>query len=76
MRVTREEIKDRVEEILTYVCVLDVENDPSWPMKMESARAEVIELIDAVAGPSARVLKVVAPGEDTFSADKESFIAP
>jgi len=74
--LTREEIKDRVEEILTYVCVLDVENDPSWTMKMENARDEVIELIDTAAGPGTRVLEVVSADRDTFSADKESFIAP
>ena len=74
--MTREEIKDRVEEILTYVCVLDVENDPSWPMKMESARDEVIELIDAAAGPGTRVLEVASPYSEDFSRQKESFIAP
>ena len=72
--MTREEIKDRVEEILAEVCALDVENDPSWPMKMESARDEVIELIDASHGSEARVLKTVTV-DSGFSESKENWIA-
>lgn len=74
--MTREEIKLHVEEILESVMTLDVHDDPSWPAKFEIARDEVIELIDAAAGPTARVLKVEPTREDNFSRDKESFIAP
>ena len=74
--MTRDQILERVEQILVYVTTLDCEEDASWPMKMEAARDEVIELIDAAASPRARVLQVVEPGGDTFSADKERYIAP
>ena len=74
--MTREDIKDKVEEILTYVLALDIDGDPSWPMKMESARDEVIELIDAAAGPGTRVLEVASPYSEDFSREKENFIAP
>ena len=73
--MTREEILERVEQILVYVTTLDAENDPSWPMKMQSARDEVIELIDASHGKGSRVLSTVTIDED-FSKDKESWIAP
>ena len=72
--MTREEILERVEQILVYVTTLDEENDPSWPMKMESARDEVLELIDASHGRGSRVLKSVTVDED-FSASKENWIA-
>ena len=72
--MTREEILERVEQILVHVTTLDAENDPSWPMKMQSARDEVIELIDASHGNGSRVLKTVATDED-FSRSKENWIA-
>jgi hypothetical protein len=72
--MTREEILERVEQILVYVTELDEENDPSWPMKMESARDEVLELIDASHGNGSRVLKSVHT-DSNFSRDKESWIA-
>lgn len=74
--MTRKEVNDRVEEVLARVVTFDDIEDPSWPIKMDAARDEMLEIVYAYAAEKGRAVTRERLRDSNFSRDKESFIAP